>query len=235
MDSLLQSLEGYLQGPFILAYIAVYAAGVLISFTPCVYPVIPITVAFIGGQSQGSKLKGLVLSIFYVIGMAITYTILGSIAVLTGKLFGQFQTNPWTFFVVANICILLGLSMLEVFNLPLPRFLTKFQPKDRKKGIIGSFLVGAASGLVLGPCTAPILAALLVLITSQGNIVFGISLLFVFAFGMGTLLIILGTFTGLLANMPQAGAWMVRIKKIFGWILIGMGEYFLIMSGKMFV
>lgn len=235
MDSLIQSLEGYLEGPFILAYIGVYVIGVLLSFTPCVYPVIPLTVAYIGGQSQGSKLKGLVLSLFYVLGMAVTYTILGSIAAFTGMLFGRIQTNPWTYLVVANIFILLGLSMLEVFNLPLPKFLTNLQPKERKKGLIGSFFVGAASGLVLGPCTAPVLVAMITMITAKGNMIFGMSLLFVFALGMGTLLIILGTFSGLLANIPQAGIWMVRIKKFFGWVLIGTGEYFLIQSGKMFV
>ncbi|MBI4835030.1 MAG: sulfite exporter TauE/SafE family protein [Planctomycetes bacterium] len=235
MDNLLQTLEGYIQGPFILAYLAVYAAGILVSFTPCVYPVIPMTVAFIGGQSQGSRLKGLGLSVFYVLGMAITYTVLGSIAALTGMLFGRIQTNPWTYFIVANICILLGLSMLEVFELPLPSFLNKLQPKGAKRGFIGSFLVGAASGLVLGPCTAPVLAVLLAIIASQQNVAFGISLLFIFALGMGTLLIIIGAFTGLLSNMPHADAWMVKIKKLFGWILIATGEYFLIMSGKMFV
>ena len=235
IENFLNSLELYIQGSFVLAYLAVYLGGVLVSFTPCVYPVIPITVAYIGGQSSGSKLKGFVLSIFYVLGMALAYTFLGSFAALTGKLFGQIQTNPWTFFIIANLCILLGLSMLEVFTLPLPSFLTRFQPGERKKGLLGSFLVGAAAGFVLGPCTAPVLAVLLSFVATRQNIIFGMGLLFVFAFGMGTLLIILGTFTGLLANVPKAGAWMVRIKKIFGWILVGMGEYFLITAGKLWV
>ncbi len=235
IENFLNSLELYIQGSFVLAYLAVYLGGVLVSFTPCVYPVIPITVAYIGAQSSGSKLKGFVLSIFYVLGMALAYTFLGSFAALTGKLFGQIQTNPWTFFIIANLCILLGLSMLEVFTLPLPSFLTRFQPGERKKGLLGSFLVGAAAGFVLGPCTAPVLAVLLSFVATRQNIIFGMGLLFVFAFGMGTLLIILGTFTGLLANVPKAGAWMVRIKKIFGWILVGMGEYFLITAGKLWV
>ncbi len=235
IENLTDSLEIYLQGSFLVAYLAVYLGGVLVSFTPCVYPVIPMTVAYIGGQSSGSKIKGFVLSIFYVFGMALTYTFLGSFAALSGKLFGQIQTNPWTYFTVANICILLGLSMLEVFTIPLPRFLTKFQPKDKKKGILGSLLVGAASGLVLGPCTAPVLAVLLGFVATRQNIIFGMGLLFVFAFGMGTLLIVLGTFTGLLANIPKADMWMVRVKKVFGWILIAMAEYFLITAGKFWI
>ena len=235
IQNFLNSLEIYIQGSSILAYFAVYLGGILVSFTPCVYPVIPINVAYIGAQSSGSKLKGFILSLFYVLGMALAYTFLGSFAALTGTLFGNIQTNPWTYFAVANICILLGLSMLEVFELPLPEFLTKFQPKEKQKGMLGAFIIGFASGFVLGPCTAPILAVLLSFVAARGNITFGMSLLFVFAIGMGTLLIILGTFTGLLANIPKAGEWMVIIKKIFGWILIGMGEYFLIMSGKFFI
>ena len=235
IENFLNSLELYMQGSFVLAYLAVYLGGVLVSFTPCVYPVIPITVAYIGGQSRGSKPKGFVLSIFYVLGMALAYTFLGIFAALTGIVFGQIQTNPWIYFMVANICILLGLSMLEVFTLPLPRFLTRFQPGEKKKGLLGSFLVGAASGFILGPCTAPVLAVLLSFVAARQNIMFGMGLLFVFAFGMGTLLIILGTFTGLLANVPKAGTWMVRIKKIFGWIMVGMGEYFLITAGKLWV
>ncbi len=232
IQGFLDSLEGYIQGLSILAYLAVYLSGVLVSFTPCVYPVIPITVAYVGGQSGGSKLKGFILSLFYVLGMAVAYTFLGGFAALSGKLFGQIQTNPWTYFVVANICILLGLSMLEVFLLPLPGFLTRSQPGERRKGIWGSFFIGIASGFVLGPCTAPVLAVLLSFVAAKQNIIFGMSLLFVFAWGIGTLLIVLGTFTGLLAGIPKAGAWMVRIKKAFGWILIGMGEYFLIKAGQ---
>lgn len=228
----LNSLEIYIQSSFFLAYVSVYVGGILVSFTPCVYPVIPITVAYIGGQSSGSKRKGFMLSLFYVLGMAVTYTFLGGFAALTGRLFGQIQTNPWTYLIVANICILLGLSMLEVFSLPLPRFFTKLEPKERKRGIVGSTLVGATSGFILGPCTAPVLGVLLGFVASRQNIVFGMSLLFVFAFGMGTLLIILGSFTGLLTNLPKAGIWMVRMKRFFGWVLIAIGEYLLITAGK---
>jgi thiol:disulfide interchange protein DsbD len=197
--------------------------------------VIPINVAYIGGQSSGSKLKGFVLSLFYVLGMALAYTFLGCFAALTGRLFGQIQTNPWTYFIVGNVCIILGLSMFDIFSLPLPRFLNRFQPKEKKKGLLGSFVVGIASGFVLGPCTAPILAVLLSYVATKQNIFFGMSLLFVFAFGMGTLLIILGSFAGFLTNLPKAGMWMIRIKKIFGWILIGIGEYFLITAGKFWI
>jgi len=232
MENFIDSLSVYLHGSSVLAYAAVYLGGVFISFTPCVYPVAPITVAFIGAHGSGSKMKGLVLSVIYVLGMSVTYASLAAIAAFTGMLFGQIQTNPWTYFIVANICILMGLSMLEVFVLPVrvPGFMMKVRPE--KKGIVGSFFVGAFSGLVMGPCTAPVLAVLLSYVAKSQNVIFGISLLFVFALGMGTLLIILGTFAGLLTSLPKSGMWMTRISHISGWILLAMGEYFLIQAGS---
>jgi len=237
IENLLDSLSVYLHGSFILAFLTVYLGGVLVSFTPCVYPVVPITIAYIGAHGTGSKLKGFVLSLAYVLGMALMYTTLGGIAALSGRLFGQIQTNPLTYFIVANVCVLMGLSMLDVFVLPLmtPALLTKTQPAEKIKGTLGSFLVGAAGELVMGPCTTPVLAVLLSYIAARQNVVLGMSLLFVFAFGMGTLLIILGTFAGLLVSIPKSGRWMVRISHISGWILLAMGEYFLIRAGALWL
>ena len=235
MENFIDGLSVYLHGSFILAYLAAYLGGVFVSFTPCMYPVIPITLAFIGAHGSGSKVKGFVLSIVYVLGMSLTYTALGAVAALTGKLFGQIQTNPWTYFIVANICILMGLSMLEVFTLPVrvPGFVTKVQ--SRRKGLLGSFFIGAVSGLVVGPCTAPVFAVLLSYVATSQDIIFGMSLFFIFALGMGTFLIILGTFAGLLASIPKSGMWMTRINQMSGWILLAIGEYFLIMAGSVWV
>jgi cytochrome c-type biogenesis protein len=233
LEPFIQGLSVYLQESFILACLAVYLGGVLVSFTPCIYPVIPITIAFIGARSGGSRGRGFLLSVVYVLGMAVTYTALGGLAALSGKLFGQMQTSPWIYFVMANICLLLGLSMLDVFMLPvrIPQFITRIQPRAQSKGLISSFLIGAASGLVMGPCTAPVLAVLLGYVATRQDLFYAMSLLFVFSFGMGTLLIILGTFAGLLANLPKSGPWMARISHLFGWLMIAAGEYFLIQAG----
>jgi len=112
IENLLGNPDAYLHGAFYVAVLAAYLGGVLASFTPCVYPVIPITVAYIGARSSSSRTKGFLLSIIYVLGMAAVYTALGGFAALTGKLFGQIQTNPWVFLIIANICIFMGLSML---------------------------------------------------------------------------------------------------------------------------
>lgn len=235
IDNLLNNPEMFLQGSVIIALIATYIAGVITGLTPCCYPVIPITIAYIGAHQKESRRKGFALTLAYVLGMAITYTVLGGFAALTGRLFGQIQSNPWLFFIVANICILMGLSMLDVFMLPVrtPAFLTKFKPQE--KGVTQSFLIGILSGLIMGPCTAPVLAVLLTLVATKQSIIFGMTLLFVFALGMGTLLIILGTFAKLLASMPTSGMWMTNINKLFGLIMIGAGEYFLIKAGTLWI
>lgn len=235
IENLLGNPDVYIHGAFYMAILAAYLGGVLASFTPCVYPVIPITVAYIGARSSSSRTKGFLLSIVYVLGMAAVYTALGGFAALTGKLFGQIQTNPWVYLVIANICILMGLSMLGVFmfSIPIPQFLTRFRPEEKSGGFAGSFLVGAISGLIIGPCTTPVLAVLLSLIAARQSAIFGMSLMFVFAIGMGTLLVIVGTFSGLLSSVPRSGVWMTRINKIFGWIMIGVGEYFLLKAGGM--
>ena len=235
IENFIANASAYLQTSMLLAYLAVYLGGVLTSFTPCTYPVAPITVAFIGAHSSGSKLKGFVLSLIYVLGMALTYTAIGAAAALTGKLFGQLQSNPWIYFIMANFCIIMGLSMLEVFSLPIrtPDFIVRLQPRGKTKGAVGAFFVGAASGLIMGPCTAPVLAVLLGFAATRQSIPYAMSLLFVFAIGMGTLLIILGTSAGLLVNFPRSGMWMTRVNHIFGWIMLGVGEYLLVQAGML--
>jgi thiol:disulfide interchange protein DsbD len=196
---------------------------------------IPITIAYIGGRSGESRLKGLSLSIFYVIGMAATYSALGAFAALTGKLFGAASTNPILYLVVANIFIFLGLSMLDVFTLPIPSFLTSRQPGKKSGGYFGAFIVGLLAGTVAAPCTAPVLGVVLTFVAAKQNVIYGMTLLFVFSIGLGTLLIIVGTFAGLMSSMPKTGKWSVAIKKFFGWVMIGTGEFFLIQAGILFV
>src|SRR3989338_274429 len=118
MNSILSNVDQIIQINPLLAFVAVFIAGVTVSFTPCVYPVIPLTLGFIGARSAGSKWKGFLLSLIYVLGMALTYAVLGAFASLSGKLFGQVGSHPLTYFIVANVCLLLGLSMLEVIHIP---------------------------------------------------------------------------------------------------------------------
>ncbi len=235
MDFLFNNIEQLIAVNPLLAFAAVFLAGVLVSFTPCVYPVIPMTVGYIGARSAGGRWKGLILSLVYVLGMAVTYAVLGAIASLTGKFFGQVGSSPITYFIVANICLLLGLSMLGVFELPQISLAGRNISGQKKEGIWGVFLVGVVAGLIVGPCTAPVLATILVYVGSKQNIAYGFSLLFVFGYGVGFLLILLGTFTGLITSLPKSGEWMEKIKKLFGWALILAAEYFLIKMGGLLI
>jgi thiol:disulfide interchange protein DsbD len=237
MENLLPSFSIYIVEASWLAFPAVYLGGMLISFTPCVYPVAPITIAFIGAHSAGSRWRGFGLSLIYVLGMAVTYTVLGGIAALSGSLFGQMQSNPWTYFFLANVCIAMGLSHLGALSLPwqTPQSFSKLLNFQKTEGAWGSFLVGVMSGLVVGPCTAPVLATLLSYVASRQNVLWGMSLLFVFSLGMGTLLILMGTFAGLLSSLPKSGVWMERISHLAGWVLLAMGEYLLINAGILWI
>ena len=123
LETLTGNLDVYLKGSMLLAFAAAYLGGVLVSFTPCMYPLIPITVSYIGAQGKVSKATGFFLSLLYVLGTSVTYTVLGSVAGITGSLFGGLQTNPWVNLIVANVFILMGLAMLDVFFLPLPDIL----------------------------------------------------------------------------------------------------------------
>lgn len=219
-------------GPF--EFLGAFAAGVLVSFSPCVYPLLPITIGYIGSSSQKDKFHAFLLSLIYVLGMAMTYSILGVFASLTGKIFGQISSHPASYFIIGNICIVFGLSMLGLFELHMPEFFLNKMMKKRKSKL-SVFLLGVTSGLIVGPCTAPVLGATLVYVATKQNLFYGVFLLFSFAYGMGALLILAGTFSGILVNLPKSGRWMYTVEKIGGILLILAGEYFLILMGKALV
>jgi cytochrome c-type biogenesis protein len=232
MDAILSGLEKALQGSHFLAFGIVFLGGVLTSLTPCVYPMIPITISIIGGQKQRTRLQSLLLSIVYVLGIAVTYSALGIIAVASGSLFGSLSSNIWVLFIVANICILFGLSMLDVFMINIPFLSTIQSAKPKGGGFLGVFVLGIIFGLVASPCTAPVLGVILAYVSTSRSYAYGVSLLFTYAMGVGVLLIIIGTFAGVLSHLPKSGSWMNHVKKAFGYVMIAMGEYFLIQMGK---
>ncbi len=230
MENLVSNLETYLSASIFMSLAAAFVGGLLTSFTPCVYPMIPITAGYVSsGNIGGSKVRGFWLSLFYVLGVASTYASLGMIAALTGNLFGQVSTNPWAYLIVANIIIFFGLGMMDVFQMPM---VGKVIP-IKKRGVLGAFIMGMASGFLAAPCTAPVLGVLLAYVASTQSLIFGGSLLFVFALGMGLLLIIVGTFSGIMASLPRSGMWMEKIKKGLGFAMIFVGEYFLIKMGQL--
>jgi thiol:disulfide interchange protein DsbD len=214
-------------------YFIVFGAGVLVSFSPCVYPLMPITAGFIAGvNTRGTKLMGLMISLVYVFGLAITYSALGILAVLTGRLFGYLQSNPFVFLFVAFVLGFFGLVMIDL--VPFPVLGTQLQYKIKPRSLWTVFLFGLISGLVVGPCTAPILGTILLYISSKQNFVHALSLLFVFSYGVGFSLILVGTFSGLLARLPKSGTWLLRVKQISAGILFLASIYFLIKAFYLF-
>jgi len=236
MQGMLSSFHSYLQAGSPLAYVVAFLGGLLVSFTPCTYPIMPVTVGYIGSRGKGSRGRTLMLSGVYALGMAVTYAALGMAAGLTGSLFGEVSANPLSYLAMGNVCILLSLSLFDVFQLPTPTFGYRLDGAGRRAGGIGgAFLVGALSGVVVGPCTAPVLGGLLLYVGSSGHPVFGATLMFVFALGMGIPVVALGAFTGLVAGMPRSGAWLVKLKRGFAVLLLLAGEYLLLEAGKRLV
>ncbi len=207
-----------------LDFLWAFFGGVLISFTPCIYPLLPITIAYIGGNSA-SKIKGFALSLAYVTGISITYAALGLIAVLTGSVFGQFSSQPAVRIIAGLVIVLFGFSLWTGRGLRLPGLKL---PAKKSATHLSCFILGLASGLIISPCTAPVLGSILTFVATKRNFIYGALLLFSFAYGMGLLLILAGTFSSILTNLPKSGYWMEVIKKICAVILIVAGIYFVI-------
>jgi cytochrome c-type biogenesis protein len=236
MEELISKFDIYLQSAPLTAIMVAFLAGLITSFTPCVYPLIPVTVGFIGAKSANNRGRAFYLSLFYVLGIAIVYSSLGMFAALTGQFFGQISTNKWTFLFVGNIFLFFGLGMLDVFSFEMT-FLQKFIPSSKggAKDIMSALIFGGVSALIAGPCTTPVIGSLLTYVASKQNVMLGFSMLFSFALGLGFLLLIVGTFTGLISSLPRSGAWMTTIKKAFGFFMIFIGEYFILKAGQLMI
>ncbi|MFA5369689.1 MAG: cytochrome c biogenesis protein CcdA [Candidatus Omnitrophota bacterium] len=234
IESLISFSNSAIKDVSVISYIVVFLGGILTSLTPCIYPVIPVTVGFIGASSARAKGRAFLLSLFYVFGMAFVYSCLGAVAALGGRVFGEISSNPWTYIIVGNVFLLLGLSMMDVFAVMSPGLSRASAMPKQGQGLFRAFAVGISAGLIMGPCTAPVLGAVLTYVGSRQNIILGISLLFTYALGMGLLLLIIGTFTGLAASLPKSGKWLDIAKKVFGAVLIVCAEYFFIKAGALF-
>jgi cytochrome c-type biogenesis protein len=219
-------LENSLKAGSLLAYPLAFAGGLLASLTPCTYPLIPVTVAFIGSRATSTRKQGFLLSMAYATGIAVVYALLGGIAAFSGRIFGLVSSHPLTHLAVGVILLVMALSMLDLVALPLPSFL-KITGKKQHGGILGAFTFGLCSGLVIGPCTAPVMGVLLLFVASRHSVFYGMSLLFVFACGLSTILMCVGSVAGLAARLPRSGQWLVTVKQIFAILMGCCGAYYL--------
>lgn len=204
--------------PLALILAIAYIMGLLASLTPCIYPMIPITVGIITSQQSSSMLRNFFLSLTYGIGIATVYAILGYISATSSLIFGQWVGHPLFIAVMVIFFVALALSLFGFYEIKLPRFLTNH--KTRGGSLTASYLSGLFSGAAASPCLTPALALILRYVAQTGNPVVGVSVLFTFALGLSTLLIVVGTFSSSLSLLPRAGIWMEHVKTIFGFLLL---------------
>jgi cytochrome c-type biogenesis protein len=217
----------------LIAIPTLFAAGVLTSLTPCIYPMIPITIGIIGGSAPGgvSRVRVVALTLLYAVGLALVYATLGLVAGMTGSLFGTVSASPWARLITGNLLLVFGLAMLGIFRISVPARLAAWAGRLRGGSVPAVFLLGATSGLVAAPCGAPAFAAVLTWVAAQRSGVLGFVYLFVFSIGMTALLVVVGLFSGTLARLPRAGSWMIWVQRVAGVILLATAEYYFIQVG----
>lgn len=201
--------------------------GLLLSLTPCIYPMIPITMGILQAQGGRSMRRNFALSLTYTIGIATTFALLGLMAAFTGKMFGSIMSNPLVILGIVILLAYLAGSMLGLYEMYIPRFLQPTSQTTKEGSLLSVFMFGAVSGTVASPCLSPGLLLLLTLVTGIGSVLLGFVLLFAFGLGLGIPLLIIGTFSGSLNMLPQAGSWMLDIKQVFGFIMLATCLYFL--------
>jgi thiol:disulfide interchange protein DsbD len=230
----LSGITDALQHRPLVAVAMLFGAGLVTSLNPCIYPMIPITAGALAGvDAPGrSRRRTIGLTLTYACGLALFYAVLGLIAGLTGSLFGTIGSNPWARLVIGNLLLVFALAMLDVIPVRVPAGLAAWAGGLGGGSYPAVFLLGATSGIVAAPCGAPAFAAVLTWVATTQSAVLGFIYLFVFSLGMTAVLVAVGLFSGTLAALPRAGAWMAWIKKAAGVVLLLMAEYYFVKVGE---
>ena len=254
MDSMTELISGVLSPQremtltnILLAILIAYMGGILASLTPCVYPMIPITVSVVGGLGDKKRSWGdaIARGFAYVGGMAVVYSFLGVIAGISGKVFGTFIHRATGFLILGALLSLSALVMLEV--LPFEPMVWWNQLKSKKGShfkpvdpmvqtevrLTGIFILGASSGFIAAPCTTPILTSILAFIAKTQSVSLGFILMLSFAFGLGTLLLVVAGFTGALQILPRSGKWLRTMKIASGLGLLVFADYLIYRAGQL--
>jgi thiol:disulfide interchange protein DsbD len=222
--------DGSLQGWAMLwTLLGIFAGGLALNLTPCVYPMIPITVSFFGGRTgrdQPGQIKLVFHGICYLLGLALTNSTLGVVAALTGGLMGAMLQNPMVLTLIAGVLVLFATSLFGLWELRLPGFLAQAAGKSYS-GYFGSLFMGLTLGVVAAPCIGPFVLGLLTWVAGMGNPWLGFLIFFVLSLGLGSPLFALALFSGQLQRLPRAGGWMMWVRKVMGWVLVGMAVYFI--------
>jgi len=221
--------EATIKESLLSAFLLVFGFGFLTCLTPCIYPMIPITLAVLGARAHGqSHWKNLSLALVYVLGIAITYAMLGLIAASTGGFFGSALSNVWVVTGIAVVFFAMGLSMFGLFEVQAPAFVrNRLGAARTTRSYGGAFATGLLAGIVASPCIGPVLVSILAFIAQTQDQILGFFLLFTFAMGMGIPFIVIGMSSSALTRLPKAGPWMEAIKVVFGVVMVGMAFYYI--------
>ncbi len=211
----------------ILSLLFVFLGGLALNLTPCVYPLIPITIGYFGGQSEGSTQKLFLMGLLFVVGMALTYSVIGVITALSGAVFGALLQNQFVIIFIAVIFIVLSLSMFGVYEFKMPDSWVA-KAGGAKSGYYGAFFMGLTMGIVAAPCIGPFVLGLVTYVASKADPFYGFLMFFVLALGLGLPYLVLAIFSGKIKKLPRSGEWMDAVKHVFGFILIGMALYFIL-------
>ncbi|MGA7837026.1 MAG: cytochrome c biogenesis protein CcdA, partial [Ignavibacteriaceae bacterium] len=211
----------------LIGLLLVFLGGLALNLTPCVYPLIPITIGYFGGQSEGSTKKLFLMGLLFVIGLALTYSVIGVVTALSGAVFGSLLQNTYVILSIVLIFLVLSLSMFGVYEFKLPDALVA-KAGGAKGGYFGAFFMGLTMGIVAAPCIGPFVLGLVTYVAAKGDPFFGFLMFFVLAIGLGLPYLFLAIFSGKIKNLPRAGEWMDGVKHVFGFLLIGMALYFLL-------
>ncbi|HTT75199.1 MAG TPA: cytochrome c biogenesis protein CcdA [Candidatus Binataceae bacterium] len=209
---------------YLLGFLVVLLGGLALNLTPCVYPLIGVTIAYFGNQSAGPR-KVVGLAILYVLGIALTFSTVGVAVALSGGLFGAALENPYVLITIAAMLLLLAASSFGLYSLQPPQWLMR-RAGPARPGYLGALLMGLGMGVVAAPCIGPIVLGLLLMVEENGNPFFGFALFFTLAIGLGLPYIALALAAGSIRQLPRSGAWLAWVEQLFGFVLIGLALYF---------
>ncbi|MFA7254628.1 MAG: cytochrome c biogenesis protein CcdA [Candidatus Omnitrophota bacterium] len=216
--------------PFI--FISVFFLGLGLNLTPCVYPMLSITISLFKGSEHEPHGRAFVKALAYVLGMVTMYSVLGLMAAMTGSFFGEWLRNFWVQLATGILVIGLAFSMLGLYQFRLPAWLVPSHRGTAAGALLSFFVSGLLVGIVAAPCMGPAVLGLLAFVSVQQNIIFGFSLFFVMALGLGLPYLVLGTYSGLLAKLPKSGAWLVWFERLMGVVLLTFGVFYVAIAFK---
>ena len=224
MQALLENVQTIIQNQHGLAFLAVFIGGLISAASPCVLAAVPLIIGYVGGYSEGNKKKAALFSLVFVLGLSITFTLLGAAASVMGQFLGFM--GRWLYIGLAVVAISMGLQLMGIISIPLPFQKTR---QVKSKGLAGAFLLGMLTGTVSSPCATPVLAVILAYVSTQGDILYGGSLLFVYALGHCALIFIAGLSIGFTESMISSKGvknFSLYSKRFSGVVLVIVGLYF---------